>query len=73
MKKNYYVNRNQQINGDHEVHAEGCRYMPNPANRIHLGEFSSCRDAVEEAKKYYPKASGRVNGCLTCSTVCHSS
>jgi hypothetical protein len=24
----YYVNKNKQSNGDHEVHKEGCNYMP---------------------------------------------
>ncbi len=69
MKKSYYVNKNAQYNGDHEVHAEGCMYMPAPANAVSLGEFSSCQDAVKEAKKQY----AQVNGCRTCSPYCHTS
>jgi hypothetical protein len=68
MKK-YYVNKNRQANGDHEVHEEGCRYMPGAENRIYLGEFSSCHGAVTEAKKHYTQ----VNGCRTCSNPCHTS
>ncbi len=49
----YYVNRNAQLNGDHEVHKEGCRYLPTAENRIYLGQFSSCREAVQEAKKHF--------------------
>ena len=49
----YYVNRNEQSNGDHEVHRSGCSHMPNPENRKYLGEFTSCSGAVAEAKKTY--------------------
>jgi hypothetical protein len=65
----YYVNKNTQANGDHEVHNEYCRYLPNIENRKYLGEFSNCSDAVKEAKKTYPKS----NGCKTCSNSCHTS
>lgn len=68
MKK-YYVNKKAQANGDHEVHDEYCSYLPNPDNRKFLGSFSSCKDAVKEAKKDYSKA----NGCKTCSKECHTS
>ncbi|MFH2057960.1 MAG: hypothetical protein ABIJ59_03575 [Pseudomonadota bacterium] len=64
----YYVNKNQQSNGDHEVHKTGCSYIPNQENRQYLGDFSSCRPAVQEAKKYYPKS----NGCYYCSNECHT-
>ena len=65
---NYYVNKRAQSNGDHEVHEETCRYLPTIENRMYLGNFSNCRDAVSEAKKSY----SRANGCLTCSTSCHT-
>lgn len=65
----YYVNQNAQPNGDHEVHREGCRFMPNPENRKYLGEFFTCLGAVVEAKKTYPKA----DGCAVCSPECHRS
>ncbi|RLD59582.1 MAG: hypothetical protein DRJ01_11100 [Bacteroidetes bacterium] len=65
---NYYVNKNSQANGDHEVHKEGCSYMPDVSNRIFLGNFLSCKDAVEEAKKHYSKS----NGCYYCSNECHT-
>ena len=67
MKK-YYVNENAQANGDHEVHAEGCSFMPSFLNRKELGEFSNCWGAVAEAKKYY----NNVNGCYYCSKECHT-
>lgn len=67
MKK-YYVNKNAQSNGDHEVHREDCVYLPLLANRQYLGEFTSCEGAVKEAKRYYSQS----NGCKTCSLNCHT-
>lgn len=69
MKRRYYVNKDSQSNGDHEVHVEGCTYMPSPENRKYLGEFSSCHEAVREAKTIYPKS----NGCYYCCKPCHTS
>lgn len=68
MKK-FYVNKNAQSNGDHEVHTEDCQFLPLPENRKYLGEFSSCKDAVVEAKITYTQS----NGCKTCSNSCHTS
>lgn len=65
----YYVNENAQSNGDHEVHKQGCSFLPQPQNRIYLGEFFNCKDAVKEAKEYYDQ----VNGCYYCSEDCHTS
>lgn len=65
----YYVNKNQQDNGDHEVHRTGCSFLPNPENRIYLGDFNGCRGAVTEAKKHYKQS----NGCFYCSEACHTS
>ena len=64
----YYVNKNAQENGDHEVHKEGCDYMPEVENRKYLGEFTICHDAVEIAKTIYSQA----NGCKYCSEDCHT-
>ena len=66
--KSYYVNRIEQVNGDHEVHTSDCIYLPKPENRHYLGVFSNCRDAVVEAKKYYRQS----NGCYYCSRECHT-
>lgn len=64
----YYVNSNPQSNGDHEVHKSGCTFLPNESNRIYLGNFTNCFDAVLEAKKRYAKS----NGCYYCSKECHT-
>jgi hypothetical protein len=65
----YYVNKNAQANGDHEVHVPTCSFFPASENRVYLGEFSSCHTAVTEAKKYY----NQVNGCYYCCGACHTS
>lgn len=64
----YYVNKNAQNNGDHEVHTTGCDFMPAAENRNYLGEFTTCHGAVREAKKYYAQS----NGCYYCSRPCHT-
>lgn len=65
----YYVNKNAQNNGDHEVHKDGCAHMPSFENKQYLGEFSSCKGALVEAKKYFSSA----DGCYHCSYECHKS
>lgn len=67
----YCVNRNAQPNtGDHEVHdlasEKGC--LPDPQNRLILGWYASCGEAVEAAKRYY----NDVNGCYYCANECHT-
>ena len=64
----YYVNKNAQTNGDHEVHKDGCSFMPESDNRIYLGDFASCAPAVKKAKEYYTQS----NGCYWCSRDCHT-
>lgn len=64
----YYVNQNAQPNGDHEVHVSTCSYLPAAANRTYLGDFSSCKPAVDEARRHYTQ----VNGCFHCSEPCHT-
>lgn len=66
---NYYVRTVAQSNGDHEVHKENCSYIPLPENRKYLGNFPTCKSAVTESKKTYPKS----NGCYYCSNDCHTS
>ena len=64
----YFVNKNAQSNGDHEVHNEYCGRCPNPENRIPLGWHATCVTAVAQAKFHYVTA----NGCYYCSNMCHT-
>jgi hypothetical protein len=66
--KQYYVSKIAQANGDHEVHEGNCKYLPKLENRIYLGAFDSCKEAVRAANVFYVK----VNGCVYCSTPCHT-
>lgn len=65
----YYMNLNSQNNGDHEVHVSSCNHLPEMKNRLYLGEFYTCQDALREAKKRDSKA----DGCYYCCNPCHTS
>ncbi len=73
MMPRYYVNKNAQPNGVHEVHATGCAYMPDEQERVCLGNFHgseglhSCHFAIKEAGKHY----SQVNGCYYCASECY--
>ncbi|PZW40462.1 hypothetical protein LX95_01525 [Mesonia algae] len=67
--KTYYVNKNAQTNGDHEVHIESCSHLPNDKNLILLGKYSNCDSAVQKSKEYY----NQTNGCYYCCLPCHTS
>lgn len=69
----YIINKNQQSNGDHEVHdkTNGCSYMPETANQIDLGYHATCDGAVSDAKRRWPQE--RINGCYYCCNPCHTS
>lgn len=58
----YYVNNKQQSNSghNHEVHKEGCFWMP--SDKTYLGEFYSSQTALEAAKEIYSDA----DGCRFC-------
>ena len=64
----YYVNKNAQTTGEHEVHKEGCTYLPDKDNRIYLGDYTNCKPAITEAKTHY----SNVDGCYWCSIDCHT-
>ena len=63
----YFVNQSAQANGDHEVHAIGCLYMPSPLGRQYLGNFPGCAEAIAAASRIFPQS----NGCYTCCRPCH--
>jgi len=64
----YYVNKQPQSDGYHEVHKIGCSHPADEKNRLYLGSFTNCRDAVKEAKETYDKS----DGCKYCSEDCHT-
>ena len=66
--KRYYLNMNPQPNSDHEVHKEGCRFLPEEHNQIFLGTFNNCSEALKEAMKTYLLS----DGCKFCIPECHN-
>ena len=64
----FYVSKQAQPNGDHEVHQYGCTFIPRPENRLHLGEYTGCHQAVAAARRYYLQS----NGCFSCAPDCHT-
>lgn len=64
----YFVNKTPLPDGRHEIHRANCTYLPLPGHRIYLGVFSTCQQAISEAKKYYYQ----LTGCHVCSVVCVS-
>ena len=67
MKHIYYVNKNAQPTGEHEIHREGCPYMVLINETIYLGEYASCIDALRAAQRIY----SNVDGCFYCCRGCH--
>jgi hypothetical protein len=63
----YYVSKNAQEGGEHEVHVESCAYFPNIDNRLYLGDFFSCKEAIMTARGQYKE----VDGCFYCCNACH--
>lgn len=63
----YFVNKTRLSNGSYEIHQANCNYLPPPNRRMYLGTFSTCQQAIAEAKKYY----GTISGCRICSVSCH--
>lgn len=67
----YYLNHDQQPNGDHEVHQHNCSYIdPSRDNYEFLGYFDACRPAVTEARVRHSQ--WRINGCFWCARPCHT-
>lgn len=64
----YLVNKKAQPTGEHEVHTDTCSFLPDRENRLALGDFASCQEAVRAARQHY----NNVDGCKHCSWMCHT-
>ena len=67
----YYVSKNAQASGGYEVHyihTIECSRLPRRENRIYLGNFDNCHDAVRKAREFC----SYVDGCYYCSRECHT-
>jgi hypothetical protein len=71
----YLLNNNKQDSkrGDnYELHnEETCNRLPNHSNRLYIGNFSNCQDAMREAKAKYPYMASDIDGCFYCCSACH--
>lgn len=65
----YFVNKNAQTNGQHQVHRDTCSRLPRESNREPLGFHRACRSAVIAARVM---GYGDVNGCAWCARECHT-
>lgn len=61
----YCVDTDARENGEHEVHRTDCAL--GPEDKIALGPFPSCFEAVQAARRHYKK----VNGCQYCCAECY--
>jgi hypothetical protein len=62
----YYLKQYPDVKGDRiksEVHREGCSRLSDTSQAIYLGYFSSCRDAIEHAKRIYPYIADLCSEC----------
>ncbi len=64
----YFVNDKAQPTGEHEVHKEGCSYMPGDRNRQPVGSHDNCQAALIAAQAFY----SAVDGCFYCCRACHT-
>lgn len=46
----YYLNKNAQPTGEHEIHKASCKFLPHMSNCIKLGYFYRAYDALIAAK-----------------------
>lgn len=61
----YCVDTDAEQNGEHVVHRIKCQCIP--MDKIELGPFPTCYDAVQAARKHYRK----TNGCQYCCKECY--
>lgn len=67
----YCMNKNSQLNGDHEVHILNgtCDHLPATEKRLQLGEHPTTYSAILKAQQFDSKA----DGCFYCCTTRHTS
>ena len=63
----YYINKNAQYSGEHEIHTSNCVFLPSVENRIFLGCFNKPSEALKAAKQYF----NNVDGCFYCCPESH--
>ncbi len=67
----YYCNKHEDNHGLHEVHTSLCSRLPLPSNRIEVGTFSNCREAIQSLEIANKGKGFKFDGCYYCCTPCH--
>lgn len=71
----YILNNNKQdsLSGEnYEIHnVDNCTHLPLLENRLFVGYFNNCKDALLVAKNQYPKHKEEIDGCFWCCNSCH--
>ena len=67
--KHYYFSNTADLRGEHEIHTEGCAFIPPSSNRSYIGYYFDCSNAIRDARIQYPYKS--FNGCYYCCRECH--
>ena len=74
----YILNKNKQDSSsgsNYELHNEdsgACIRLPKPENRLQVGTYSNCRDAIAAARRQYPAMAPNIDGCYYCCPDCHN-
>ncbi len=64
----YFIDKNIQISGKHEVHKNDCEFLPDTSSREYLGYFIDCQEAINIAYEKYDN----VEACKNCIPECRS-
>lgn len=65
----FYAYKYVDNNGCHEVHTYDCKFLPSEENRVYLGDFNNCNEAIKHAKVKHP--GHNFDGCYHCCRSCH--
>lgn len=68
---NYICNKNADDKGRHEIHESTCSHLPLPQNRITVGSFINCRQAIEHMERVNAGKGFKFDGCYYCCYPCH--
>ena len=74
----YILNANMQDSSsgkNYELHEETsgkCNRLPNPENRLRVGNYVNCHQAMDSAKQKYLAMARNIDGCYYCCPACHS-
>ena len=52
----YFVDKNKQLEGAHDIHTFECSCLPAGDHRIFLGAFLTCQEALIEARQHFSAA-----------------